>query len=118
MSFLTGYVTFIDRVNCRLGRLSMYLLFVMMAILFWSSVSKVFLRPSLWTLEMAQFVMVGYYVIGGPYSLQLGSNVRMDLLYGNWNTRQRAWVDAFTICSCSFFWCFYFMAASTAPSIH
>jgi TRAP-type mannitol/chloroaromatic compound transport system permease small subunit len=47
MSFLTGYVTFIDRVNCRLGRLSMYLLFVMMAILFWSSVSKVFLRPSL-----------------------------------------------------------------------
>ena len=97
MSFLTGYVTFIDRVNCRLGRLSMYLLFVMMAILFWSSVSKVFLRPSLWTLEMAQFVMVGYYVIGGPYSLQLGSNVRMDLLYGNWNTRQRAWVDAFTV---------------------
>jgi TRAP-type mannitol/chloroaromatic compound transport system permease small subunit len=21
----------------------------------------------------------------------------MDLLYGNWNTRQRAWVDAFTV---------------------
>ena len=41
--------------------------------------------------------MVGYYVIGGPYSLQLGSNVRMDLLFGNWNTRQRAWVDAFTV---------------------
>ena len=51
--------------------------------LLWSTVSKAFFVPSLWTLEMAQFVMVGYYILGGPYSIQLGSNVRMDLLYGD-----------------------------------
>ena len=75
----------------------MYLLFAMMAVLLWSSVSKTFFLPSLWTLEMAQFLMVAYFMVGGPYSLQLGSNVRMDLFYGAWSDRQRAWVDAFTV---------------------
>ena len=70
MRRLAGYVRLVDRLNYRLGRVAMYLLFAMMAILFWSSLSKIMFRPSLWTLEMAQFVMVGYYMIGGPYSLQ------------------------------------------------
>lgn len=46
---------------------------------------------------MAQFVMVGYYILGGPYSIQLGSNVRMDLLYGEWSLRRKAWFDLFTV---------------------
>ena len=69
----------------------------------WSSISKTFFLPSLWTLEMAQFAMVTYYILGGPYSIQLGSNVRMDLFYGSWTPRTKAWVDAFTI----FFLIFY-----------
>lgn len=72
----------------------MYLIFVLIGILLWSSISKTFFNPSLWTLEMAQFIMVAYYIIGGPYSIQLGSNVRMDLLYSRWTVRQKAWVDA------------------------
>lgn len=75
----------------------MYLIFVMMAIMLWSSFTKIFLVPSLWTLEMAQFAMVAYYMFGGPYSIQLGSNVRMDLLYGEWSDRRKAWFDAVTI---------------------
>lgn len=97
MSMLVRYITFVDWLNFKLGRGAMYLLFVMMGVLFWSSVTKVFFRPSLWTLEMAQFVMVGYYMIGGPYSIQLGSNVRMDLLYGSWTDRKKAWIDGFTV---------------------
>jgi TRAP-type mannitol/chloroaromatic compound transport system permease small subunit len=46
---------------------------------------------------MAQFAMVAYYLLGGPYSIQLGSNVRMDLLYGDWSVRRKAWFDAITI---------------------
>ena len=52
---------------------------------------------------MAQFVMVAYYILGGPYSIQMGSNVRMDLFYGGWSTRTKAWIDAFTV----FFLMFY-----------
>ena len=94
---LRKFVHFVDAINYRVGRIAMYVLFVVMAILLWSSISKTFFLPSLWTLEAAQFAMVAYYMFGGPYSLQLGSNVRMDLLYGGWNDRQKAWADAITV---------------------
>lgn len=92
-----GYINAVDAVNFRIGRIVMYGIFVLMGILLWSSISKTFFLPSLWTLEMAQFVMVAYYILGGPYSIQLGSNVRMDLLYGNWTARKKAWFDLFTV---------------------
>lgn len=91
------YVRVVDAVNYRVGRVMMWGLFVMFGVLLWSSVSKTFFMPSLWTLEIAQFVMVAYYIMGGPYSLQLGANVRMDIFYGNWTPRQKSWVDVFTI---------------------
>ncbi|PWR04476.1 C4-dicarboxylate ABC transporter [Meridianimarinicoccus roseus] len=94
---LRGFVRVVDGVNYRIGRVVMYGIFVIMAILLWSSVSKTFFVPSLWTLEMAQFAMVAYYMLGGPYSIQMGSNVRMDLLYGNWSDRRKAQVDALTV---------------------
>jgi TRAP-type mannitol/chloroaromatic compound transport system permease small subunit len=89
--------------NRVVGRLTMYLIFGMMGILLWSSISKTFFLPSLWTLEMAQFAMVAYYMLGGPYSIQLGSNVRMDLFYGAWSDRKKAWFDAFTVFLLIFF---------------
>ncbi len=94
---LLKYVRIVDAVNYRVGRVVMYGVFVMAAILLWSSVSKTFFLPSLWTLEMAQFAMVAYYILGGPYSIQLGSNVRMDLFYGDWTLRRKAWFDVFTV---------------------
>lgn len=75
----------------------MHFIFVMIGILLWSSISKTFFLPSLWTLEMAQFAMVVYFILGGPYAMQLGANVRMDLVYGRWTPRGKAWVDAFTV---------------------
>ena len=94
---IKAYVRRVDAVSRRVGRFAMYLVFAMAAILLWSSISKTFFLPSLWTLEMAQFTMVAYYLLGGPYSMQLGNHVRMDLVYGAWSPRTRAWVDSFTI---------------------
>ncbi|MDW3183153.1 TRAP transporter small permease subunit [Roseobacter sp.] len=91
------YVRWVDAVNYRIGRIMMYGIFVMMAILLWSSISKTFFLPTLWTLEMAQFAMVAYYITGGPYAMQLGANVRMDLFYHNWSVEKKAWFDAFTV---------------------
>ena len=95
--FMRRYVAFVESVNYRLGRIAMYGIFFMIGILLWSSISKTFFLPSLWTLELAQFAMVAYYILGGPYSIQLGSNVRMDLFYSNWSDRRKAWFDATTV---------------------
>lgn len=99
MYILGRYVRMVERFNYRIGRLAMYLIFAIIAVLLWSSITKVspFMRPSLWTLETAQFLMVGYYILGGPYSIQLNTNVRMDLAYGVLSRRGKAMVDAFTI---------------------
>lgn len=96
-ALIRHYVRIVDAANYCIGRVMMYGIFVMIAILLWSSISKTFFLPSLWTLEVAQFAMVAYYIMGGPYALQLGSNVRMDLFYAAWSDRKKAWVDAFTV---------------------
>ncbi|MBA55265.1 MAG: C4-dicarboxylate ABC transporter [Pseudomonadales bacterium] len=101
--FIVGYVRIIDRFNRRIGRLMMYSIFIMVGILLWSSISKTFFLPSLWTLESAQFAMVAYYILGGAYSIQLNANVRMDLFYGQWSPQTKAWVDAFTVFFLLFF---------------
>ena len=94
---LRQYVSFVEALNYRIGRIAMYGIFVMVGVLLWSSISKTFFLPSLWTLETAQFAMVAYYILGGPYSIQMGSNVRMDLFYSPWSDRKKAWVDVFTV---------------------
>ena len=81
------YVHLVDSLNRVIGRLAMLLIFAMIGILLYSSITKTFFLPSLWTLEMAQFVMVAYYLLGGGYSMQLDSHVRMDLVYGRWSSR-------------------------------
>lgn len=100
---LIGFVRLIDKLNYGVGRFAMYLLFVLMAILMWSSISKAFFNPSLWTLEMAQFVMVAYYVLGGPYAMQMGAHVRMDLFYAKQSATRRAAWDAFTVLAVMFY---------------
>jgi len=97
MNFASRYVRTVDAVNYRIGRVMMYGIFVMVGILLWSSISKTFFNPSLWTLEIAQFALVTYYIMGGPYSIQLGSNVRMDLFYAEWSDMRKAQIDAMTV---------------------
>jgi len=93
---IRAFVRYVDAMNRFIGRIAMYLIFVMIAVLIYSSVMKTFFQPSLFTLEIAQFLMVAYFLLGGPYSMQTGDHVRMDLLYGAWSDRTRAWVDVFT----------------------
>lgn len=114
-----GYIHAVDAVNYRIGRIMMYGIFVLMGILLWSSISKTFFLPSLWTLELAQFCMVAYYILGGPYSIQLGSNVRMDLLYGEWSLRRKAWTDLITVLFLIFYLAvmIYGAVSSTAYSL-
>ena len=90
------YVRYVEMVSRAVGRATMYMVFAMIAILLYSSISKTFFLPSLWTLEMAQFLMVAYFLLGGGYSMQLDAHVRMDLLYGNWRPRRKAFTDSLT----------------------
>lgn len=98
-----NYVKLVEGLNYRIGRAAMYLLFVMMAILIWSSITKVIRVPAIWTLEMAQFTLVAYYLLGAPYTFLLNTNVRMDLVYARLRPRTQAWWDVFTVFALLFY---------------
>lgn len=94
---IRAFVRVVDAFNLKVGRFAMYLIFAMLAVLLYSSISKTFFTPSIWTLESAQFLMVAYFLLGGAYSMQLDAHVRMDLVYSTWSPRTRALVDAITV---------------------
>jgi len=93
---IKAFVRYVDAVNRVIGRIVMYGIFAMMGLLLYSSITKTFFIPPLWTLEMAQFSMAAYYMLGGGYSMQLQSHVRMDLLYSRWSSKGQGFVDSIT----------------------
>ena len=92
------FVRGVDTVNRVIGRIAMHLLFVMAAILLWSTVQRLVIGvPVNWALEMSQFLLSAYYLLGGGYTVQIGAHVRMDLFYGRLSPRAQATIDAVTI---------------------
>lgn len=101
---IQAFVTHVERVNRVVGRCVIYGIFVMIGLLIYSSISRtVFNVPLIWGVEMSQFLLAAYYLLGGGYSMQLGAHVRMDLLYSRWPERTRAFADSIT----AFFLVFY-----------
>ncbi len=98
------YVKFADYISTKFGRLAMYTVFLMIAVLLLGAFTRNILNiPLSWTVEMAQFIITGYYIVGGAYSMQLKDHVRMDLLYDRFSVKTKAKIDVCT----NFFLVFY-----------
>jgi len=98
------FVRYIDATNKAVGKFAMYLVFGMMGVLLFESIFRtIFNQPHIWVVEIAQFTMAAYYLLGGGYSMILKGHVRMDLLYGRWSATRQAMTDVITI----FFLIFY-----------
>ena len=95
---IEAFVRYVDATNRLVGRGAMYLIFVLAAVLLYATASRVAAGvPVNWALEMSQFLLSAYYLLGGAYTLQLGAHVRMDLFYDRLSARRRLITDAVTI---------------------
>ena len=100
------YVKYVDAVSIKVGRVTMYLIFVMIGVLLLGSITRNILHmPLSWTVEMAQFIITAYYIAGGAYSMILREHVRMDLIYDHLSEKSRAKMDLVT----TFFLLFYLL---------
>jgi TRAP-type mannitol/chloroaromatic compound transport system permease small subunit len=73
------------------------MIFVMIGLLLYMSLSRsVFNTPLNWGVEMAQFMMAAYYLLGGAYSMQIDAHVRMDIFYSRWTPKRKALADTIT----------------------
>ena len=102
--FISSYVNIVDTICEKVGRFVMYWVFFMMFLLILSFVTRNIINfPLMWIIEMAQFTITAYYLLGGGYSMLTDDHVRMDLFYGKLSNKGKAKMDVFT----SFFLIFY-----------
>jgi TRAP-type mannitol/chloroaromatic compound transport system permease small subunit len=96
-SWIVAYVRGVTAVNRVVGRAMMWMIFVMMGVLLYSTLARsLFDRPPIWAVEVSQFLLAGYYLLGGGYTLQSDAHVRMDLLYSRWSIRGQGFADSLT----------------------
>jgi TRAP-type mannitol/chloroaromatic compound transport system permease small subunit len=91
------FVRYVEAANKAVGKFSMYLVIGMGGVLLFESIARtIFNQPHIWVVEVAQFLMAAYYLLGGGYSMILKGHVRMDLLYGRWSVKRQALADLIT----------------------
>jgi TRAP-type mannitol/chloroaromatic compound transport system permease small subunit len=101
--WLLSYARGVEALNARVGRAAMWLLFALMGVMLWSSIARATLTPPVWTDETAQFLLMGYFMLGGAWAMQQGAQVRMDVFYSRWSPRTQLLVDCVTIFALIFY---------------
>lgn len=115
---IRAYVRAVDAVNRVLGFYVMYLALAMMGLLLFASITRyVFNVPFVWIIELSQFMMAAYYILGGGYSLQIDAHVRMDVVYERWTVKTRAFMDSITA-FCLVFYLVYMVYGGWASSAY
>lgn len=101
------YVKYVDAVAMKIGRIAMYAIFLMIGTLLLGAVTRNLINfPLSWTVELTQFTITAYYIVGGAYSMQQNVHVRMDLLYANLSERAKArWDSVTSICLVGYLVC-------------
>lgn len=112
------YVKYVDYVSKKFGQLAMLMIFVMISVLLIDAFTRNIIQyPMFWCVEMAQFTMTAYYIVGGPYSMMLGDHVRMDLIYERCSEKTKAWLDVATS-GCLLFYLTILLLGSISSTIY
>jgi len=94
---LVTYVRYIESMNTWLGKILSFCIFLLIGILVIEGISRyVFNAPTPWSIELSQFTLGTYFLIGGGYALLRGAHVKMDVLSSRWSPKTKAIVDLAT----------------------
>ena len=113
--FISFYVSVVDNICEKVGRFVMYGIFLMMFLLILSFITRNIINfPLMWIIEMAQFTITAYYLLGGGYSMITDDHVRMDLFYGKLSKKGKAKMDIFTSVFLIFYLVLLFLGSITS----
>ncbi|PWH12065.1 MAG: C4-dicarboxylate ABC transporter substrate-binding protein [Anaerolineae bacterium] len=88
-----------DSVSMYLGKVAAFLVILTVAIGFYNVVARYlgrFVGVKLTTnmlIELQWYLFSLIFLLGFPYILKIGENVRVDFLYANWSMKTKAWVN-------------------------
>lgn len=112
---IRAYIKYVDLFSTTVGRLAMYAIFLMIGTLLLGAVTRNIINlPLSWTVELAQFTITAYYIVGGAYAMQQKAHVRMDLLYDRLSDKAKAKWDSLTsFCLVGYLVCLLFGSVSS-----
>jgi len=97
MKSMKRIISAIDKINLFVGNVVKFLLLYMALTLLFEVIARyVFNSPTLWVLDLAKFAMGFLGILGGGYTLLLGSHVKVDVIYGTRSVRTKAIMDLCT----------------------
>jgi TRAP-type mannitol/chloroaromatic compound transport system permease small subunit len=86
----------IDALNERVGRAVAWLVLVAVLLSTGNAISRyaLSLSSNAW-LEIQWYLFSAIFLLAAGYTLRHGGHVRIDILYGRYSPRTRAWIDIF-----------------------
>lgn len=109
---ISRYVRVIDRISDYVGYLASLIFFMGGTLIFDAITRDLIKMPVRWAVELTQFTLAAYYLMGGPITLKNNEHVRMDLWYSTLSERGRAKLDLVTV------WCpIFYLGVLLAGSI-
>src|SRR5687767_4608377 len=91
---MLAFARMIDAVNNRVGRAVAWLVLVAVLVSTGNALSRYALSVSsnAW-LEIQWYLFSAIFLLAAGYTLLHGGHVRIDILYGRYSPRTRAWID-------------------------
>tara|TARA_Y100001954_G_scaffold17604_1_gene16307 strand:+ start:200 stop:721 length:522 start_codon:yes stop_codon:yes gene_type:complete len=92
--FMKRYIEIIDSINNKFGRLAGWLTTLMVINVFVDVLLRYGLdKVSIAMQELEWHFFAAIFLLGAGHTLKQNGHVRVDLLYNNFNDRQKAWVN-------------------------
>jgi TRAP-type mannitol/chloroaromatic compound transport system permease small subunit len=86
-----------ESMNENLGKVVKFSVLGIIVILLIEAIARFFFKqPTIWSIELSEFILGFYFMIAGGYTLLRGGHVKMDVLYSRWSARKQAIADAVT----------------------
>jgi len=99
MNTLKKFSQYVDNLTDRLGQASTYSVILTVGVGFYNVIARYLGRfiglklTSNLFIELQWYLFSLTFLLGFPYVLKHGLNVRVDFLYANWSEKTKAWVD-------------------------
>jgi TRAP-type mannitol/chloroaromatic compound transport system permease small subunit len=97
MKVMRKIIGIIDKINLFVGNIVKFLLLYMAFTLLYEVIARyIFDSPTIWVLDLAKLALGFMGILGGGYTLLLGSHVKVDVIYGARSVKTRAIMDLCT----------------------
>jgi TRAP-type mannitol/chloroaromatic compound transport system permease small subunit len=97
MNRVERVLSVIDVINEQVGRLTAYVaVFMVLSVVYEVIARYLFNSPTIWSMEINQYLLCGYTALAGGYALVYRSHVNVDILHQRFGVRTRAFLDILT----------------------